>query len=397
MLFVDATNTLQWGPNPPTGIPRVEASLVREVLTRHADKTALFTFDPTLRRCRALNVGEKRFVGEWLAFDRVVQLETANRASWLTRVRNESRVYRYNAICCGRESHRAIAQYLSASPERSGFAYESTRLLVRLCFAGLRAGYGLARTVSREVEADPLQDDRNSCLLSINTCSLIQKYYRPEHLRASLSLLIYDTIPLDYPDLAARGHAARFSKYFKFGVAQARQLICISEATRQSVIKWCRDDLDARVKADKARVIQIASALADDGSATSPVEDLVGKSFVLYCATIEPRKNHLLLLRVWAGMLSRRSEVPLLVFVGRWGWRTEAVRKQIADDRRLATVVKVYPSLSDDRLRWLYSKTLFCVFPSIAEGWGLGASEALDFGAPVVVSDIPPLREATQA
>ena len=39
---------------------------------------------------------------------------------------------------------------------------------------------------------------------------------------------------------------------------------------------------------------------------------------------------------------------------------------------------------------------MFCVFPSIVEGWGLGASEALDFGTPVVISDIPPLREATQ-
>jgi glycosyltransferase involved in cell wall biosynthesis len=58
--------------------------------------------------------------------------------------------------------------------------------------------------------------------------------------------------------------------------------------------------------------------------------------------------------------------------------------------------VKIYPSLSDDRLRWLYREALFCVFPSVAEGWGLGASEALDFGTPVVVSDIPPLREATQ-
>ena len=62
LIFVDATNILLWGPNPPTGIPRVEASLVREVLARHADAIELFTFDPTLRRCRPLHEEEKSFI-----------------------------------------------------------------------------------------------------------------------------------------------------------------------------------------------------------------------------------------------------------------------------------------------------------------------------------------------
>jgi glycosyltransferase involved in cell wall biosynthesis len=36
------------------------------------------------------------------------------------------------------------------------------------------------------------------------------------------------------------------------------------------------------------------------------------------------------------------------------------------------------------------------VFPSFVEGWGLAASESLDFGTPVLVSDAPALGEATQ-
>src|SRR5260221_514989 len=148
--------------------------------------------------------------------------------------------------------------------------------------------------------------------------------------------------------------------------------------------------------ARQARAVHSASSFAGRPTEPIPVEELVGRSFVLYCATIEPRKNHALLLRLWSRLLTRCGEVPLLVFVGRWGWRTDAVRRQIADDARLAAIVKVYPSLSDDRLQWLYRKAMFCVFASIIEGWGLGASEALDFGTPGVISDIRPLREATQ-
>ena len=36
------------------------------------------------------------------------------------------------------------------------------------------------------------------------------------------------------------------------------------------------------------------------------------------------------------------------------------------------------------------------VFPSSAEGWGLGVSECLSFGLPVIHSDLPALSEAAQ-
>jgi glycosyltransferase involved in cell wall biosynthesis len=52
--------------------------------------------------------------------------------------------------------------------------------------------------------------------------------------------------------------------------------------------------------------------------------------------------------------------------------------------------------VSDDLLAWLYKNALFAVFSSFEEGWGLAASEALEAGTPVLISDIGALREATQ-
>jgi glycosyltransferase involved in cell wall biosynthesis len=43
-----------------------------------------------------------------------------------------------------------------------------------------------------------------------------------------------------------------------------------------------------------------------------------------------------------------------------------------------------------------YRGALFGVMPSFLEGWGLGASECLDFGVPVIISTAPALREATR-
>jgi glycosyltransferase involved in cell wall biosynthesis len=41
----------------------------------------------------------------------------------------------------------------------------------------------------------------------------------------------------------------------------------------------------------------------------------------------------------------------------------------------------------------LYEHALFCVFPSLYEGWGLPVAEALALGKPVICSDRGPLPE----
>ena len=63
---------------------------------------------------------------------------------------------------------------------------------------------------------------------------------------------------------------------------------------------------------------------------------------------------------------------------------------------QLADHVVFLGSVSDDELIDLYRSAIFSVFPSFLEGWGLGASESLDFGLPVVVSTADALREATR-
>lgn len=81
-----------------------------------------------------------------------------------------------------------------------------------------------------------------------------------------------------------------------------------------------------------------------------------------------------------------------LVLAGPDGWGSERVAAAIRD-HRVADRVQRLGHVSEAQLAGLYVRCLAVVVPSLAEGFGLAALEALAAGAPVVASDIPALRE----
>ena len=57
--------------------------------------------------------------------------------------------------------------------------------------------------------------------------------------------------------------------------------------------------------------------------------------------------------------------MPVLVLVGRWGWRIEPTRQILISDPNLAGTVKIFSFLPDRQLKWLYERALFTVFPEM--------------------------------
>ncbi|MGI5237936.1 MSMEG_0565 family glycosyltransferase [Dactylosporangium sp. CA-139066] len=116
--------------------------------------------------------------------------------------------------------------------------------------------------------------------------------------------------------------------------------------------------------------------------------------YVLAVGGIEPRKGSLDLLRAYA--LARRSRPDLrLVIAG--GETLFDYRAYRAEWDRLALSLDVHPEVlgpvaHDELPRWVAGAAVFA-FPSTKEGFGLAAMEALAAGVPVVVRDLPVLRE----
>lgn len=113
--------------------------------------------------------------------------------------------------------------------------------------------------------------------------------------------------------------------------------------------------------------------------------------FVFFAGTVEPRKNLDLLLDAWEALRAAHAETPPLLVAGPDGWDSRATHRRMerlasAGLRRLGHLERA------DLVAVLQAATVF-VFPSLYEGFGLPAAEAMACGVPVMVSNRSSLPE----
>lgn len=159
-----------------------------------------------------------------------------------------------------------------------------------------------------------------------------------------------------------------------------------------------------------ARIITPSRAVADDiasyyprarpkistiplapGRGVAPARLELPKCFALTVGAAYPHKN---LERAVQAVAAAAVQVPhvTLIIVG----RRDVFMEQLAayvKQRSLQHLVRFWGEATDAELAALYQATSAYLVPSLAEGFGLGALEALRAGAPVVAADIPVLRE----
>ena len=194
----------------------------------------------------------------------------------------------------------------------------------------------------------------------------------------SVTVLIHDTIPLDYPQFTRSGIAPVFARKLAAVAAHADRVIHSTQDARTR----SEGHLAAAGRVPPGIVAPLGVVRAQAGDLPPGLGDA---AFVLALGTIEPRKNLDLLATVWA----TTADLPRLLVVGNRGW---AAPDQFA---RLQTTpgITLLGALPDDAVAALMDRALALVFPSFAEGYGLPPIEAAARGTPVLCSDLPVLRE----
>jgi glycosyltransferase involved in cell wall biosynthesis len=111
--------------------------------------------------------------------------------------------------------------------------------------------------------------------------------------------------------------------------------------------------------------------------------------YVLTVGRLEPRKNHVGLLRAYAALPKPR---PRLVITGQRDFGFEQIYAVVAE-LKLADDVLFLESVEDSMLGALYRHAKVFVYPSFAEGFGMPVVEAMASGVPVVTSATTSLSE----
>ncbi|HQS95126.1 MAG: glycosyl transferase [Novosphingobium sp. 17-62-19] len=199
--------------------------------------------------------------------------------------------------------------------------------------------------------------------------------------------MVHDLIPIEYPEFARPSGAAQHRRRMETVVACADAVIVNSAATGRSLKPWITQS---------GR--QIATHIALLGTeALPPAMDAApdARPYFVCIGTIEPRKNHLLLLNLWRNFAETLppESVPRLVIIGRRGWENEQVLDMLDRCPALKGHVEELAGCPDRQLASLLRGATSLLMPSFTEGFGMPVAEALSVGVPVICSNIPAHHE----
>lgn len=233
------------------------------------------------------------------------------------------------------------------------------------------------------------QDTQNLCLLNLDYGGLKYPRYTADlkKLRIKSIFMVHDLIPITHAEFFQPGSKQMHTYKINQLIAVADAIITNSEYTLTELHAYAQR---MGLKLPRNEAMLLAAGLKQSHPmAARPVNE----PYFVMLGTIEPRKNHALILHVWRQLAEKLGKnTPRLIIIGKRGWHNEQVIDLLERCHPLQHLV-IEASLSDEALaNYLqHAQALLC--PSFIEGYGLPIVEALQYGIPVLVSDIPAFRE----
>lgn len=198
---------------------------------------------------------------------------------------------------------------------------------------------------------------------------------------------VHDLIPLTHPEYCRSGEDKRHRARMNAILTMGHGVIANSAATLEQLTAYAQID---HLSLPPAVVAPLASAKMFAADACP----LINKPYFVILGTIEPRKNHWLLLQLWRQLIERLGEdAPRLVIIGQRGWECENVVDLLERCTTLRGFVFEYPACTDTELAAWMGHAQALLFPSFTEGYGMPLVEALSLRVPVIASDLPVFRE----
>ena len=199
--------------------------------------------------------------------------------------------------------------------------------------------------------------------------------------------MVHDLIPITHPEFCRPGELEKHQRRMRNVLRLAHAIVTNSQDTHASLGVFSQ-----RVSLPMPPVV--VAPLAPGLSRVSPASRPLKEPYFVVLSTIEPRKNHLMLLHLWRRLREELgANAPRLVIIGQRGWECENVVDLLVRSELLRGFVFEFSRCDDAELATYLHHSQALLFPSFVEGYGMPLIEALAAGVPVVASNLAVFRE----
>ena len=201
---------------------------------------------------------------------------------------------------------------------------------------------------------------------------------------------VHDLTPILFPETHSLKVKVSFAPFIRPSVELAHTVVTDSNATAADLRAQFPQVRD-KVEVVYPGVDSVFRPAAQDEIRAFREELGCPRGYVLFVGTLEPRKNLPLLLEAWAGLKRSDPTFPPLVLAGSHGWKSRSLLKRIRSLEPLG--LRYLDHLAREELVRLIQSARLLTLPSLYEGFGLPAAEAMACGVPTVVANSSSLPE----
>ena len=203
-------------------------------------------------------------------------------------------------------------------------------------------------------------------------------------------LTIHDVLFLDFPDLFPPGYRFRNKILFRRSARKADFLLTVSEYSRQRISEHFN------IGINKIHVVPngIADEYFDYSRELPDVKVKYGLDrYILFVSRIEPRKNHILLLKAFTELELWKAGYKLL-FIGSRALHSELFENYLdgLPEQIRKSVILIDNSYGNELISF-YRNCSLSVYPSLAEGFGIPPLEAAASKVPVLCANTTAMRD----
>jgi glycosyltransferase involved in cell wall biosynthesis len=282
------------------------------------------------------------------------------------------------------------------------------------CFATLDKQADFVTYISRRHAQDELPDRFQKHSVSVNPFVrlgfdiprrlredrpdlLHVQYTAPVFCNTPIVVSVHDVSFLEHPEYFTRFRALQLRCTVRRTVKAAARVLTVTEFSKRSI--------QAAYGLDEERITVLPNGVSSDFRPLSrelaqrSVKSSLGLSapFILTVGDLQPRKNHLGLIRAFEQLIKTHPELPHhLVIVGKETWHSTAVRSA-ARKSDAASRIHFTGFVGDEELRQLYGACDLFVYPSFYEGFGLPILEAMASARAVACSNTSGMPEVADS